>query len=90
MLLVVTNKSDLACDFLILRLKERGIPFLRLNTEDYGTVFQVNLSLTAGNASYQIEFSDGRLITETGISAVYFRQPASPDVSDDTPCANDL
>ena len=83
MLLVVTNKSDLACDFLILRLRERGIPFLRLNTEDYGTVFQVNLSLTAGDASYQIEFSDGRLITETDISAVYFRQPASPDVSAD-------
>ena len=70
-------------DFLILRLRERGIPFLRLNTEDYGTVFQVNLSLTAGDASYQIEFSDGRLITETDISAVYFRQPASPDISAD-------
>ena len=36
MLLVVTNKSDLACDFLIMRLKERGIAFVRLNTEDYG------------------------------------------------------
>ena len=28
MLLVVTNKSDLACDYLIVRLKERRIPFL--------------------------------------------------------------
>ena len=64
MLLVVTNKSDLACDFLILRLKERRIPFFRLNTEDYGKVFQVNMSLIGGDASYEIEFSGGRLMTE--------------------------
>ena len=83
MLLVVTNKSDLACDFLILRLKERRIPFFRLNTEDYGKVFQVNMSLIGGDASYEIEFSGGRLMTETDIGAVYFRQPVSPDVSAD-------
>ena len=83
MLLVVTNKSDLACDFLILRLKERRIPFFRLNTEDYGKVFQVNMSLIGGAASYEIEFSGGRLMTETDIGAFYFRQPVSPDVSAD-------
>ena len=33
MLLVVTNKTDLACDYLILYLNEREIPFLRINTE---------------------------------------------------------
>ena len=69
MLLVVTNKSDLACDVLILRLKERRIPFFRLNTEDYGKVFQVNMSLIGGAASYEIEFSGGRLMTETDIGA---------------------
>ena len=78
MLLVVTNKSDLACDFLILRLKERRIPFFRLNTEDYGKVFQVNMSLIGGAASYEIEFSGGRLMTETDIGAVYFRHPLAP------------
>lgn len=83
MLLVITNKSDLACDFLILRLKERAIPFLRLNTEDYGKAFQVNMSLIGGDALFEIEFSDGRLVTETDIRAVYFRQPVSPEVPAD-------
>ena len=83
MLLVVTNKSDLACDFLILRLKERSIPFLRLNTEDYGKTFQINLSLAGRDASYEIAFSDGPLVADKDIGAVYFRQPVSPDISAD-------
>ena len=85
MLLVVTNKSDLACDYLILRVKERGIPFVRLNTEDYGQAFQVSMSLTGECASYEIEFLDGRSVAENDIQAVYFRQPVSPDVSVDLP-----
>ena len=83
MLLVVTNKSDLACDYLILRLKERGIPFVRLNTEDYGQVFQVSMALMGDDVSYEIEFADGRLMTDSDIGAVYFRQPVTPDVSAD-------
>ena len=81
MLLVVTNKSDLACDYLILRLKERNISFRRLNTEDYGKIFHINISLGGHRASYEIVFSDGSLIRESEVKAVYFRQPVSPDVS---------
>ncbi len=83
MLLVITNKFDLACDFFILRLKERSIPFLRLNTEDYGNSFQINISLAGYDASYEINFADGRLVTNADIKAVYFRQPVSPDAPHD-------
>ncbi len=83
MLLVVTNKSDLACDFLILRLKERNIPFLRLNTEDYGESFQVDISLAGSEASYEISFDDGRVVADADIGGVYFRQPLAPNVSSD-------
>lgn len=34
MYLVVTNKRDLTSDFIILELRRRGLPYLRLNTED--------------------------------------------------------
>ena len=81
MLLVVTNKSDLACDFLILRLKERHIPFRRLNTEDYGRFFQINISLEEQRSTFEIAFSDGFMLQDRDINAVYFRQPIAPDVS---------
>ena len=80
MLLVVTNKSDLTCDFLILRLKERGVPFRRLNTEDYGKKFQVNLFMSKRVLTYRIEFCDGKTLTEKNISSVYFRQPLVPEL----------
>ena len=83
MLLVVTNKSDLTCDFFILRLKEREIPFRRLNTEDYGKKFQVNLFMIGRTLTYRIEFSDGKILTEKDISSVYFRQPLVPDPPDE-------
>lgn len=83
MLLIITNKSDLACDFFILRLKERTIPFLRLNTEDYGKSFRVNIFLSGCSVSYEINLSDGRVVTDTEIEAVYFRQPISPGIPPD-------
>ena len=84
MLLIVTNKSDLACDFLIIRLNERGIPFLRLNTEDFGKAFHIDLFLSGKSVYYEIQLSNGRVMKATDISAVYFRQPVSPYASSDT------
>lgn len=78
MLLVVTNKTDLACDYLILRLKERRVPFVRLNTEDLGTRFGVDISLTGDATGFKVQFSDGRALTTDSIRAVYFRQPIAP------------
>ena len=78
MLLVVTNKSDLACDFLILRLKERGIGFVRLNTEDYGIQYEFDLSVSQHGPALTVTFRDGTQITNASIRAVYFRQPLLP------------
>ena len=85
MLLVVTNKSDLACDYLILRLKERGIPFVRLNTEDYGQVFQVSMALMGDDVHrtrsnlLDGRLSDGQRHSERSI----FVNRLAPDVSAD-------
>ena len=78
MLLVVTNKSDLACDFLILRLKERGITFKRLNTEEYGHQYEFYLSVRQHGLAFTITFRDGVQLTNFTIRAVYFRQPLLP------------
>ena len=88
MLLVVTNKTDLACDYLILRLKEKHIPFTRLNTEDFGAKYGVDLSIRAGRPDFTIRFSHGVTLTPAMIDAVYFRQPIAPEPPEDL-CAPD-
>lgn len=83
MLLVVTNKSDLACDYLILRLKERGIRFVRLNTEDFGRAFQIDISFDGGSKC-RLTVKDGQTFSGEEITGVYFRQPRAPNVPDGT------
>ncbi len=78
MLLIVTNKSDLACDFLILRLKERKIAFVRLNTEDYGKQYEIDLSVSRHRSEFTVTFADSTRISNDDIQAVYFRQPLLP------------
>jgi glutathione synthase/RimK-type ligase-like ATP-grasp enzyme len=78
MLLIVTNKYDLSCDFFILRLKERNIPFVRLNTEDYGEQFDVTIYFERNNQNVELKLDDGRVINESQITGVYFRQPVRP------------
>jgi glutathione synthase/RimK-type ligase-like ATP-grasp enzyme len=78
MLLIVTNSTDLASDYLILRLKSRGIPFVRLNTEAFGYGYCVELRLTKSRAGFLIEFSDGQKLEPKDITSVYFRQPHAP------------
>jgi glutathione synthase/RimK-type ligase-like ATP-grasp enzyme len=80
-LLIITNQQDLASDYLILRLKERGVVFRRLNTEQVGFSVSIELKLSNGDNNFKIEFEDGTVITRESISAVYFRQPQPPDYS---------
>lgn len=83
MLLVVTNKSDLACDYLILRLKERKIAFVRLNTEDYGKQYEIDLTVSQHGPGLAISFSGRPPICADQIEAVYFRQPRLPALPSD-------
>ena len=78
MLLIVTNKSDLASDYLILRLKERGIPFARFNTEEYPELISIDIRFRYNLYEYLIQFKDGSKITQENLSSVYFRQPIAP------------
>lgn len=80
MLLVVTNKTDLASDYLILRLKERQIPFQRLNTEDFGEGFRVDIHFHP-EPDFLIKLDNGKIIGKEDISGVYFRQPRTPNIS---------
>lgn len=78
MLLVVTNRSDLASDYLITRIKSRGIPFVRMNTEDFGQEYSIDIVLNKLEKDFVIEFSDGKVLGPKDISSVYFHHPNPP------------
>lgn len=80
MLLIVSNKTDLATDFLILRLQEREIPFLRLNTEEYLSRWEVDFFLGDQGIETFVNFGNESRISLNRISGAYIRQPKLPDL----------
>ena len=80
MLLTVSNSKDLATDYLILKLKEESIPFVRLNTNHYNKEYKINLFLDGESYNFEIIFKDGKKIAREDIKAVYFRQPRLPEL----------
>lgn len=85
MFLIVTNKSDLTSDYLIIRLEELKIPFCRLNTEDYLSKYQIEINFSNDGASSFINFFDGRKINIDEIKGVYFKHPSKPNIKCDIP-----
>lgn len=85
MILIVTNKSDLTVDYLIIRLEELNLPFCRLNTEDYLSKYQIEINFSNGNVSSFINFFDGKRINIDEITGVYFKHPSKPSITYDIP-----
>jgi hypothetical protein len=81
MLLIITNKSDFTSDFLVLRLKERAIPFLRLNTEDYLKKLKINFDISSENEEIEIIYENTD-INLNDITGIYFRRPILPDLDE--------
>lgn len=77
MLLILTEKTDLTTDYLVLRLLERKIPFIRLNTEEYNSKF--NISLDYRSDSFYIQTTKCK-VPINDITGVYFRRPALPNL----------
>ncbi len=80
MLLIVSNKTDLATDYLILRLRERNIPFIRINTEDYLSLWNVNFTISNDNLEIIIKKEGNAPIPVDIITGAYIRQPKMPSI----------
>lgn len=85
MFLIVTNKMDLTSDYLIVRLEELGIPFCRLNTEDYLSKYDIDINFTNNEVNSFINFFDGNKINIDEISSAFFKHPLKPNFIDDIP-----
>ena len=76
--LIVTNKRDLTSDFIVRELRNRGLAFHRLNTED---VAQLSLTQRLGEAT-TLRIGDTRIGLEA-VRAAYFRRPLPPEIGKD-------
>ena len=80
--LFVTNKDDLAIDFLIYKFKDNKIPYLRINSEDI-----IHCSMTWDFSSgIRLSFEDFQYSFER-LNSVYFRR--APSIFPDTINPND-
>lgn len=63
---------------LIIRLKERRIPFVRFNADLYPDAVSFDISLENGELDFVIRLETGKELRPNSITAVYFRQPIAP------------
>ena len=77
MILLVTNKRDVTTDFIVLEMGRRGLPFIRLNTEDLP---QHELVMTHGDpAKLTVAGACGHFCV-SDVSGAYYRRPGSFEV----------
>lgn len=77
--LIISNKADVTSDFIVKSLKNQGVDYYRLNTEDLFKSVQCNFNFE-GNV---FELYDNRLnitVDLLKINAVYYRRPELPIV----------
>ncbi len=73
-ILVLTNKRDITSDFIVQNLRDLGVPFYRLNTDEIGNT--IRLSFDVINNEYLIYDSGRDIIVDLlQIKSVYFRRP---------------
>ena len=78
MILLVTNKRDITTDFVVLELERRGMPFVRLNSEDLPHA-AVRFTPASGG-----EFALGdQAVALHEVTAGYYRRPGTPGVPND-------
>lgn len=76
MYLVVTNKRDLTSDFVVLELRRRGLPYLRLNTEEIPNATFQCFPGTEGAWKFDLPNASFEL---SKVKAAYFRRPGVPE-----------
>jgi hypothetical protein len=82
MLLVLSSKNDLAADYLILGLLERGLPYFRVNSEELSSVkfrFEQNGSVATVIAL------DGKKLDVGKVTCVWYRRGLHPRVDQQVP-----
>lgn len=71
--LILGSRHDLTCDFVVAALRRKGVPYVRLNSEDLPTLL-LDLEPTTATLTASVEESTFVLTDET-LRSVLFRRP---------------
>lgn len=83
MLLIVSNRDDLAADFMITRLEEKGIDYFRLDSEDAANLrYSIHCDSSGIDSLLRSEFREAPLAS---VDAVWYRRAIHPVGLDDVP-----
>ncbi len=74
--LVVSTRLDPHVDIIASKLNERGIPFVRFNTEDFPLKVAASIYFERGEEKQVLDFENGRGIVGSEVSGVWYRRPA--------------
>ena len=78
-ILIVTNTNDPTADFVINKFIDRGVPFLRLNTDTFLTDVSHRFSVGSGSSPYSMSITvDSRTINTDTVRGVWYRRPKEP------------
>lgn len=82
--LIVTNRYDITTDFVVLRLREMGEPFLRLNTDVFPDEVTLALKHSQEHSDATVDYG-GVHLSLSDIRSVWFRRPKHSDAVSDLP-----
>jgi len=75
MILIITNKFDPHSDKVILELKKRSVPVVRLNTEDFPIKINLTVENYGSNLTGIVELPKGKILNVSEIKSVLYRKP---------------
>jgi glutathione synthase/RimK-type ligase-like ATP-grasp enzyme len=81
MILVISTKRDVHVDAVIPHLKSLGIPFIRLNTEDFPEEVDLVWEIQAGNKEGILKLYGLHEVKLSEITACWYRKPFPPKPS---------
>lgn len=79
--LIVTNKSDITADLVVLEFQRRGTPYVRFNTEDFPQRVKISWMMDTSGTDGYINLPHSELSLRDVIS-VWYRRPGPPEIAE--------
>ena len=79
--LIVTNKTDITADLVVLEFQRRGTPYARFNTEDFPQRVQISWEMNSHGIDGYIRLSH-REIPLRDVISIWYRRPVAPEISE--------
>ena len=79
--LIVTNKTDITADLVVLEFQRRGTPYVRFNTEDFPQRVKISWMMDTHGVDGYISLPRSELSLRDVIS-VWYRRPGAPDIAE--------